>query len=395
MQPIAEQALSTLLRKAERRRIKASSGRLPSLKFSQASLPAYTRPLTREALSAIHADLREAERAGAITIDWDRRAGVDGAIARIRLNDATALAQYIGVTPRWQIVAEAKQRVSPWLGRWRVDAIWARWALDQKVRGLGAERASILVDACCVLERLPDNQDVPVRRLSAAMFQNSKHIENALVAMLDELTRPSDLVTSDTAQVLQRLGLVKHPQPLMLAGRGEIRLSGGATSALHAPYTGLAPDHFLGLAGPPPLHVLTIENLTTFNEVARGMRQDANALVIYTGGMPSPALRLALRAVIAGCTRDTTFWHWGDIDVGGLRIALVIDAELGDGARLQPWQMDPSALPSEVVVHRAQDSVIEQMTDLAERLEWPAVATGIRRMRGTVEQEVLRPSVPF
>lgn len=395
MQPIAEQSLSILLRKAERRRIKASSGPSPSLRFSQASLPAYLRPLTRETLSAIHADLREAERAGAIAIDWDRRAGVDGAITRIRLNDATALAQYIGVTPRWQVVAEAEQLGCPWRGRWRVDHIWARWALDQKVRSLGAERADILVDACRVLERLPDNQDVPVRRLSAAMFRNSKHIENALVAMLDELTRPSNLVTSDTAQVLQRLGLVKHPQPLMLAGRIAIRLSDGTTSALHTPYIGVAPDHLLGLAGPPPLHVLTIENLTTFNEVARGMQQDANALVIYTGGMPSPAIRLALRALIAGCSSDTTFWHWGDIDVGGLRIALVIDAELGDRARLQPWLMDPSELPPEALVHRAQDSVIEQMADLAERLQWPAVAAGIRRTRATVEQEVFNPNVPF
>jgi len=395
MHVIAEQALSKLLAKAERQRIKAGSGPVPSLKFTKASLPAYNVALTRAVLSEIHSEVREAERAGALTIDWDHRAGEDGQIERIRLRDASALAQHIGVTPRWQIVAEAERTVAPWRGQWRVNDIWARWALDQKVRGLGPEHASLLDDACRVLEQLPDNQDVPVRRLSAATFHNSKHIEVTLVGILDELTRTTNMITADRTLVLRRLGLVKHPQPLLIAGHCDIRMSGGVTAPLHRPYTGLAPDHFVGLAGAAPAHVLTIENLTTFNEVARGLKDADNALVIYTGGVPSPAMRLALRALIADCSNETGFWHWGDIDVGGLRIALMIDAQLGGTARLRPWQMDPSAVPAEAVVPGAPASVIKEMASLAERLGWPEVADGIQRTWGTVEQEVLQPSRPF
>lgn len=395
MDVIARQALSKLLGKAERQKIKSGNGPTPSLKFSAASLPAYNAPLTRERLNEIHAELREGERSGAITIDWDRRAGDDGQIMRIRLRDATKLAEYLGEQPRWEILAAAEAAIAPWRGQWRVDDVWTRWRLDKGVRGLKAERYSLLVDACRVLERLPDNQDVPVRRLSAVLFKDTKRIERDLPAMLDELTRTSDLLTSESQLVLQRLGLVKHPQPLLIAGRVRIRMDGEASALLHRPYTGVAPDHFLGLADGPPGHVLTIENLATFNEVARSLTDADDAVVIYTGGMPSPAVRQATRALIADCDDQTCFWHWGDIDIGGLRIALTIRAELGDKAALKPWQMDPSALPSEALTPGAAENVVRQMTALARLLGWPEVESGIRRTRATVEQEVLEPRRPF
>ncbi|MGN8160696.1 hypothetical protein ACS8YF_18755 [Salinisphaera sp. SWV1] len=206
MDTITRQALGKLLRKAERRMVKGGSGPIPSLKFSAASLPAYNESLTRERLSLIHAELRECLRAGAIEIDWDSRAGDDGQIARIRLIDAVQLAEFLDKKPRWEVIAESEVRVAPWRGRWRVEEVWARWQQDQPVRGFKPDRADLLVDACRVLDCLSENQDVPVRRLSASLFQDSKRIERDLVAMLDELTRSSDLLASDKHLVLQRLG---------------------------------------------------------------------------------------------------------------------------------------------------------------------------------------------
>ncbi|MGN8160693.1 Wadjet anti-phage system protein JetD domain-containing protein [Salinisphaera sp. SWV1] len=191
------------------------------------------------------------------------------------------------------------------------------------------------------------------------------------------------------------LGLVKHPQPVLIAGRHQIRLQNERTVALHEPYIGLAPDHVCGIAGDAPAHIMTIENLTTFNEVARGLNDEVDAMVIYTGGMPSPALRAALRALIADCGERTCFWHWGDIDVGGLRTALAIQGELDGRARLRPWQMDLSILPSDTRLTDAPDTVVKQMITLAERLDWPEEAAGIRRLRAIVEQEVLAPCRPF
>jgi len=195
--------------------------------------------------------------------------------------------------------------------------------------------------------------------------------------------------------VLQRLGLVKHPQPLLLAGRGQIRMTDGVTADLQRPYIGVAPDHFLGLADAAPGHVLTIENLTTFNEVARSLTGAEDAVVVYTAGMPSPALRAALRTIFADCDDQTCFWHWGDVDVGGLRIALAVQAELAGRAVLKPWQMDLSGLPHEALVPAATQRVVQQMTGLAQRLAWPEVALGISQKRATVEQEILAPSCPF
>ncbi len=85
--------------------------------------------------------------------------------------------------------------------------------------------------------------------------------------------------------------------------------------------------------------VRTIENLTPFEHVVRADRP-TDAILVYTGGNPGRAERQLLqRLVTAGARRVR---HWGDLDVGGLRILRHLRAILE--VPVMPWRMDPREL---------------------------------------------------
>ena len=63
-----------------------------SLPFTAASLPGYFSLPSAKEKDAAHAVLRNAERNGALAIEWDSRAGDNGQILRLQLQNTEALA---------------------------------------------------------------------------------------------------------------------------------------------------------------------------------------------------------------------------------------------------------------------------------------------------------------
>lgn len=60
--------------------------------------------------------------------------------------------------------------------------------------------------------------------------------------------------------------------------------------------------------------------------------------------MPSPAWIAGFRRLTGGLPSSTAFYHWGDIDVGGFRIAARLqEFAVPEGVSLQPWLMDSTA----------------------------------------------------
>ena len=107
MSAVAKKALAVLLRKAEGAWARGTERR-GTLAFTDGSFPDPTLNLpNREARVAAHAVLRNAERQGAISIVWDRHAGEDGQIERLRLLDADALAACMAVKPLWRVCEDA------------------------------------------------------------------------------------------------------------------------------------------------------------------------------------------------------------------------------------------------------------------------------------------------
>ena len=154
------------------------------------------------------------------------------------------------------------------------------------------------------------------------------------------------------------------------------------------PYVGVAPQAVGGLVS-APAWVLTIENLTTFHLAAEALKGRDDGLVVFTGGMPSPAWVAGFRRLTGDLPASTVFYHWGDIDLGGFRIAARLnEVALPGDSSLQPWLMD--------LTMRGQGEEVSETTGNAMRLS--AVRIGWLDLQDlpnrTLEQERVALKLP-
>jgi hypothetical protein len=391
---VAKLALEKLLQRAERAWSQQAE-RTCALVFSDASFPDYFKLPLRVEKDAVHAELRNAERDGAIKLEWDRRAGADGQILRALLIDAEQIATILGRSPAWRLYEEAYRALQPWSVVPSVQEILARWRVGKQVRGLGSNRVADFVDACKVVDacvQFSGNEDIPVRRLSATLFSDSKRIESIAQA-LDAMTIDSlDAPGRDIEDVLSGLGLVKLPQPVLLAGNGSVKLSDGRVIPIPLPYIGLAPQSIKGVSfDNTDGYLLTVENLTIFHELALGKAGPPRGIILYTAGMPSPALLRVYRLCLSPTANRKRF-HWGDIDLGGFRIAASFAR--ANNSPLVLWSMDPTDFPDTTARKNLSTEERKEVIRIGERWGWDEVAHHVFNDGRAIEQEAIPLRLP-
>ena len=400
MNLVAGQALLKLLRRAENASGKSEDGRNIGLRFSSESLPAYSVIGTHAEKEACHGDLLLAERDGAISIEWDRRAGERNQILRIQLLDREALARHLGVVPRWDAVARAAQHLGPHLTEYPVlEAVLASWRRGAKVRGTGPEdveawRYAVAVVSHC---RAQVATDVAVRRLSAQLTGDSKRVEQ-LSAPIDVLIQGEVAApVRDPEDVFNELGLVKFPPTFLISGALQVRV-GDQHVPIDAPYLGFPPSAITAFASCETVAVLlTVENLTTFHELVGQRQHMPAAVLLYTGGMPSPSWKRVYRLLLTSLPVEARVFHWGDIDAGGFRIADHLAACAGEvGQRVELHAMSPDVERLDSVSSRRAlaDAEVSMIEKLCARWNWDAPARWVSAHRIAVEQESLPASWP-
>lgn len=228
------------------------------------------------------------------------------------------------------------------------------------------------------------------RTFSRAAVGDSKALERNLrqVGQLLPIVCPG--VFEDGVQIerlLTELGIVRLPQPLLIAGR--ITLAAQALPAM--PYVGIPAEMVaeVGLSDQPS-HLLTIENYASFIRHVREV-PIAGGIVIYSGGFPSaPVLKATLS--LAASARAPTF-HWGDMDLGGVKIFRHIERALAEvNVTLQPHLMSVDLL-----ARRGTFAAAPAVTRI-EGFEGSAVAALAEEIRSTGlvhEQEDLDPASPI
>jgi hypothetical protein len=277
---------------------------------------------------AIHAYLANAAADGGVTLDWGRRAAAQD-LQRIRIKDADRLAAWLGVS-RASAQANAIEQV---LGPLLADAPgWLReayaQALDQwrlggspfRVSGADLTAATKLFRiARAVAEGAQEELDL--RRFSVRLLGDSKAVESMLGRLGGLLRRnPEWSQWEDDADLFRALGLEKFPPPLFI--KGPLALDYGGTQwdlTPLRPYVALSPETVADIRPTTPVpYLLSIENLASFQRHIREV-QDWG-VVIYTAGFPAPALVQVLGELDRHLPGSCPFYHWGDRDVGGLRI---------------------------------------------------------------------------
>ena len=171
------------------------------------------------------------------------------------------------------------------------------------------------------------------RVISEKLFHDSKllgrvrhHVINLLLRMDP---RWDGIPLDDASELLEAYGVRRKPGLLRCAGRGTIRVAGREYRLEDFAPVAHLPDAWSvmwvdALANAGIRAVTTIENefpFLSYVEEAGGPcgLGARNELAVYTAGFPTPALMAALGG-LGRRLGDAEFRHWGDADVGGLRI---------------------------------------------------------------------------
>ena len=341
--------------------------------------PAQSRPLskylgqltTHGALNSFFIVLRLAARENAVALHW-----IDesiGHLGHVELLDACGLARHLGAERYESVVARAAVVLQDVASHPKVAELLAAWPARSNPGRLTPDRAQDVRDALRVIEAASClTDDIPRRRLSCQLFHDSKRVE-ALGNVVRWLADSDP--DADVDEVLSQLGIIQFPQPLLIAGPCTITTRTGE-QLRPQPYLGLAPTALLSvetIGG----YLLTVENLTTFNELAAGLAGPLRGTVLYVNGQPGSGLASALQSVFSEAT--VPIYHWGDQDLGGFRILERLQrvAE-ASGRQVTPWMMDQPANEgrkalSESDIHKI-NAICERRGWLSCRLTPPAMA---------------------
>lgn len=382
-----------LLEKLLRDGDKANAGvRSRAAALTQSSLAAYRSERSLQSKESFETTMQAARAQGAVSLTWDDPQGENGFIKRVDLQDARALAAFLGSTPLADVLANATAQFEPHLARFPVlNDVLQRWAQLRTVRTLAPASVQDWLDAVTVIDSARNSAtgdaiSVPIREASYRVFKDSKRIEK-LAGPVDVLLCGSvEAEIREPAAVWEELGLFREEHPALLAGNVVVK-RGRVTACLDAPYTGLSALAVLGLAS-VPRQVMTIENLTTFHSEAK-RRHGEDVLLIYTAGMPSPAWRAMYGRLLKAVSVGTPVFHWGDVDEGGFRIASTLARDaLAAGHTLQPWKMHPDDVPV-AQRRKATPHVLERIRHFATTTGWSALGGAVVEAGFTVEQEGL------
>ena len=390
----ARQVLERLLCRAESARLRGAD---EHVSLPMAGTAEYVALRSLDELERFHAEVALAERAGAVVARREGHSGDGSKLLRLGVADLPALARYLGVPLLDEQMAEAMRKLDAWTSRFPVvaDAIDV-WRHGRKVRGCGPETAvDLALAAQAVAARADDaGHERILRRESVRLFGDSKRLEK-LTPWL-ELLATGELAATGLSKedVWSAIGLRREPQPMLLAGSGLVQLA-DATLPLVRPYLGLPVESVQAVATSARC-LLSIENLASFHDAAQSSGA-ASVLLLYTGGMPSPAWRAAYARILSGLPPALPVYHWGDIDEGGFRIAAVLAATArGAGHRLLPWMMSPADIPAGAKKHAKAPptSSLAAMVRWAGRAGWDELAVQLQRQAVQLEQESLDPFLP-
>jgi len=366
---------------------------------TRASMPEYYQLDRFADREDYHGRLQAFINVKAVAADWDHSSGDRGQLSRVTLISPAAASELLGMDLPWEVAASAIENLnavatpksSP------VDNIIEGWQHGKSPGGVAAENSEQFIDALRVIEasrsmRAYEN-DILLRRLSVQLFGDSKRIE-ALARPLTFIL--NDDQTFDGESVFASLGLVKHPQPMLISGPSScaVKLENQAIP-LARPYLGLRPDVIIGIEqnGNPVNRIMTVENLASFNEAAQDGSNPDDLLLIYVAGNPTPSLLDAYARIICSIT-PKSLMHWGDIDVGGFRIA----SRLSDKAKLNGFNLDLWNMNSAQVVsdkaERPNDSKIDEVLKICQRHNWIKEIAGMKQNPVFQEQEFMAWEVP-
>lgn len=165
-----------------------------------------------------------------------------------------------------------------------------------------------------------------------------KIYQSAVLSVLKQYSPLYEEGMSDE-ELLTAHGILTYAQTLEFKGAVSYRIDNGpAISTAAQIYGTMFNKQTLENAVPISIvgirQIMTIENKANYEK----MQFRPDTLYIFCHGFFSPPERKFLSRVVALAGTDTEYFHWGDMDYGGIRIFKFLQKNLFP--KLKPWKMD-------------------------------------------------------
>lgn len=328
--------------------------------------------------------------AGALKVTCGK-GGFKSTIERVAVLDAAALYAALGLRPRKEVAKDAaailREGAEPWETS-IIDRIEHQWAVHKPWQGFKLDDAGHLLPLQKLARALRDglHQGTDMRTFSTRCGGDSKLLERNEATLLAYLYHDHDRPEGTLREILAKGGSMKISMPILVSGSFSLR---DQPLGVLMDYCGI-PVHQLNdfaLAGVPQ-YVLTIENLVSFHRHAVEVNPNREGLVLYTGGHASKAFRDFYVKLVTDVDDHVPFFHWSDVDEGGLEITKTI---LALNPKVRPHLMTVDLVKQHGSRHSApitDDGRFDGtwMEPLARYLAIPGTKT--------LEQEMIDPEVP-
>ncbi|MCV9963634.1 DUF2220 domain-containing protein [Pararhizobium sp. BT-229] len=201
-------------------------------------------------------------------------------------------------------------------GLWARHAKWCGFSIDAAQRLLPLQKVSR-----AIRNGLHEGHDM--RTFSTREGGDSKLIEKNDIAILSYVYHGGARPGGTLREILARSGSVKITSPVHISGPFSV---GGVPVGQALSYCGF-PIHQLADISfdRRPDYVLTIENQVSFHRHAVEVNDDRRGIVLFTSGQASFAFKEFYGRLVT-MFGNVPFFHWSDIDEGGLEITRTIMA---------------------------------------------------------------------
>lgn len=377
------------------------AGHQVSIPITRTSALPYFEAADVEAKEELHAFLKNAEYAGCIALTWGKHSKAH-LLERVALVDGAKLGDFLGMPLASVLTDEAAKILKPeisgrfdWIGG-LLDEILDLWRMGKPAHGLRIDQVQDTRELLRALEAVcaGHQEGLDMRTFSARHVGDSKSFERIQSRFARIWQRQFGGDDLGPIELLESLGISKFPHPLLFKGPISI-LSGGESFNCSniKPYIGFPPQAIEKIEfAELPSYVLTVENLASFNRHVAEVSD--MGLVIYIGGFPSPCKAKVFKILDAVLPKTVDFYHWGDLDLGGLRIIIRLNSFVSRD--VTPHLMSREILET---FGEASDKLNRNMLiHLGKKYEWimPIVESMLSfDPPRTLEQENVDPSAPL
>ena len=316
-------------------RLLALSERNPGRARPAALTPDYANFATAELVRRFEERMALAERVGAVEIRKGKRERRH-IIERVTVVDLSALTRHLGrdtaetrAQEMHRLLVPIADKGAPWV-RKVLDEMGSRWARGGPAFRLGLEDESAATEFISLLAAISTDRarGLDGRTFSQRTVGDSKALDRHAARIAWILSGQLGLGAPDAEEVWAKIGLERFAHPVHLKGSVCVRREGETiVDGRIAPFASVHPEWAQHLElHKQPAALLTVENFASFNRQVREIND--GSLVVYTGGFASAGVIRVLKSILELLDASVLFFHWGDIDPGGLRIFRFLEESL-------------------------------------------------------------------